>query len=154
MPEYINVLQRAVVPDSPSYYGYGPPWGPATTAVASALGERLGLELDPQDIVLTRGASSGLALLMHALIDPGDQVVMMSPPWFFYEAMVLAASAEPVRVPLSEADFSLDPDAVEQAITPRTRPQRPHLSRGPAAEPRLGSRKGVGTDRTAHLSAE
>ena len=121
MPEYINVLQRAVVPDSPSYYGYGPPWGPATTAVASALGERLGLELDPQDIVLTRGASSGLALLMHALIDPGDQVVMMSPPWFFYEAMVLAASAEPVRVPLSEADFSLDPDAVEQAITPRTR---------------------------------
>jgi len=121
MPAYIEAVQRALVPDSPSYYAYGPPWQPAVDAVAAALSGRLGLELDPQDVFLTRGASSGLVVLLHTLIDPGDQVMMMSPPWFFYESLVIAESAEPVKVPLTDGTFDLDLTAIEQAITPRTR---------------------------------
>ena len=121
MPAYVEAVQRALEPDSPSYYSYGPPWQPAIAAVAPALAKRLGIELDVEDVFLTRGASSGLVLLLHILIDPGDQVVMMSPPWFFYEPLVLAESAEPVKVPLTRDTFDLDPDAIERAITPRTR---------------------------------
>jgi len=121
MPAYIETVQRALVPNSPSYYAYGPPWQPAVVAVAAALSKRLGIELDAEDVFLTRGASSGLAVLLHALVDPGDQVMMMSPPWFFYEAMVVAESAEPVKVPLAGDAFDLDVDAIEKAITPRTR---------------------------------
>ena len=118
---YIETVQRALVPDSPSYYAYGPPWRPAVEAVASALGPRLGLDLDPDDVFLTRGASSGLGLLLRVLLDPGDEVIMLSPPWFFYEAMLSAESVEAVRVPLTEEKFDLDPEAVSRAITPRTR---------------------------------
>ena len=118
---YIETVQRALVPDSPSYYAYGPPWRPAVEAVASALGPRLGLDLDPDDVFLTRGASSGLGLLLRALLDPGDEVIMLSPPWFFYEAMLSAESVEAVRVPLTEEKFDLDPEAVSRAITPSTR---------------------------------
>jgi aspartate aminotransferase len=120
-PAYIEAVQRAVVPDSPSYYSYGPPWQPAVRAVTTALAERLGLELEPKDVFLTRGASSGLATVLRAIIDPGDEVVMMSPPWFFYEAMVLGESAEPVKVQLAGDSFDLDPDAIGRAITPLTR---------------------------------
>lgn len=120
-PAYVEAVQRAVVPDSPSYYSYGPPWQPAVDAVAAALAERLGLKLEPEDVFVTRGASSGLALVLRALVDPGDEVVMMSPPWFFYEAMVLGESAEPVKVPLAGDAFDLDPDAIARAITFRTR---------------------------------
>ena len=118
---YISAVQRAVVPDSPAYYRYGPPWRPAIEAVTRALAGRLGLDLVPEDVFLTRGASSGLHLLMRTLLDPGDEVLMMSPPWFFYEAMVLAESAEPVKVDLTEGGFDLDLPAIERAITPRTR---------------------------------
>src|SRR5260370_1861445 len=104
-PAYIEAGQRAVVPDQPSYYSYGLPWQPAVRAVTAALAERLGLELEPEDVFLTRGASSGLATVLRVLIDPGDEVVMMSPPWFFYEAMVLADAAEPVKVPLAGDAF-------------------------------------------------
>lgn len=45
---------------------------------------------------------------------------MMSPPWFFYEAIVLAEGAEPVKVALTER-YDLDLDAIERAITSRTR---------------------------------
>jgi aspartate aminotransferase len=120
-PAYVAAVQRAMVPDSPSYYAYGPPWRPAVEAVASALGPRLGLDLDPDDVFLTRGASSGLGLLLRVLLDPGDEVIMLSPPWFFYEAMLSAESVEAVRVPLTEEKFDLDPEAVSRAITPRTR---------------------------------
>ena len=118
---YVSAVQRAIVPDSPAYYRYGPPWRPAIEAVTQALAGRLGLDLVPEDVFLTRGASSGLLLLMRTLLDPGDQVLMMSPPWFFYEAMVLAESAEPVKVNLTEGGFELDLPAIERAITPRTR---------------------------------
>jgi len=121
MPAYVEAVQQALVPNSPSYYSYGPPWQPAVDAVASALSRRLGIELDPADVFLTRGASSGLAVLLHTLVDPGDEVMMMSPPWFFYEAMVAAESAAPVKVPLAARTFDLDVDAIEKAITPRTR---------------------------------
>ena len=120
-PAYVSAVQRAVVPDSPAYYRYGPPWRPAIEAVTPALAGRLGLDLVPEDVFLTRGASSGLLLLMRILLDPGDQVLMMSPPWFFYEAMVLGESAEPVKVNLTEGGFDLDLPAIERAITSKTR---------------------------------
>lgn len=120
-PAYVEAVQRAVVPDSPSYYSYGPPWQPAVRAVTAALAERLALELEHEDVFLTRGASSGLGMVLRVLIDPGDEVIMLSPPWFFYEAMVLGESAEPVKVSLAGDTFDLDPDAIERAITPRTR---------------------------------
>jgi aspartate aminotransferase len=121
MPAYVEAIQRALVPDSPSYYSYGMPWRPAVDAVTAALSERLGLELDPNDVFLTRGAGSGLALLLRVLVDPGDEVMMMSPPWFFYESMVVGESAQPVKVSLSADGMDLDLDAIERAITPRTR---------------------------------
>jgi len=120
-PEYVAAVQRAVEPDSPAYYRYGPPWRPAVDAVTAALAGRLGLELEPEDVFLTRGASSGLAILLRTLLDPGDEVLLMSPPWFFYEGMVLSESAEAVKVPLAEGSFDLDLQAIDRAITPKTR---------------------------------
>lgn len=121
MPEYIEALQKAVVADSPGYYRYGPPWQPAIDAVARALGERLDLAIDPQDVFLTRGAASGLVLLLRLLVERGDEVLMMSPPWFFYESLVLQEGGEPVKVPLVGERFDLDLAAIEAAITPKTR---------------------------------
>ena len=121
MPEYVRSIQRAIEPDSPSYYAYGPPWRGAIESVAAALSERLDLDLDPDDVFLTRGAASGLYLALRTVIDPGDEVVAFSPPWFFYEAMILGESGQMLRVPLTEGDFDLDLDALERALTPRTR---------------------------------
>ena len=121
LPEYVAALQRAARPDSPGYYAYGLPRRESIEAVSRALSERLDLWLDPQDVFLTRGAQSGLFLLLRLLLEPGDEVLMMSPPWFFYESMVLAQGAEPVKVALVGEDFDLDLEGIERALTPRTR---------------------------------
>ena len=121
LPEYVATLQRFAKPDSPSYYAYGPPRRAAIEAVSRALAERLDLWLDPQDVFLTRGAASGLFMLLRLLLEPGDDVVMMSPPWFFYESMVLAEGGSAIKVPLVGDAFDLDLEGIERAITPRTR---------------------------------
>ena len=119
--EYVQTLQRAAQPDSPEYFRYGPPWRPAIEAVTRALSGRLEMDLDPDDVFLTRGASSGLGVAIHALVDAGDEVLMMSPPWFFYEAVVLSTGALPRKVRLANGGRDLDLPAIERAITERTR---------------------------------
>ncbi|HET9496395.1 MAG TPA: aminotransferase class I/II-fold pyridoxal phosphate-dependent enzyme, partial [Chloroflexia bacterium] len=51
----------------------------------------------------------------------GDEVIYISPPWFFYEALILTYGARPVRVKIDPATFDLDLDAIAAAITERTR---------------------------------
>ena len=72
---------------------------------------------------MTNGNFVGLAIALRTLVDPGDEVIFVSPPWFFYETLIVAAGATPVRVlRRSRAhDFDLDLEAIEAAITPRTR---------------------------------
>src|SRR5206468_5201906 len=62
-----------------------------------------------------------IAASLRAVVDPGDEVVFLSPPWFFYELLIGAAGGTPVRVRLEPPNFDLDPDAIAAAITPRTR---------------------------------
>ena len=121
LPEYVRTVQRALEPDSPSYYAYGPPWRGAVESVTRALSERLDCELDPDDVFLTRGAASGLLLALRTVMDPGDEVVAFSPPWFFYETMIFSEGGVMVRTPLTAGRFDLDLPALEKALSPRTR---------------------------------
>jgi aspartate aminotransferase len=72
-------------------------------------------------VFLTRGAAGAIALAFHTVIDPGDEVVFVSPPWFFYEAMIHTSGATPVRVRLNPPAFDLDVTAIVAALGPRTR---------------------------------
>jgi aspartate aminotransferase len=59
--------------------------------------------------------------LAASITEPGDEVIYLSPPWFFYELLIVAADAIPVRLNLAPPRFDLDPEAIAAAITPRTR---------------------------------
>jgi aspartate aminotransferase len=54
-------------------------------------------------------------------VEPGDEVIFNSPPWFFYEGLIAATDGVPVRVKVQPDTFDLNLDAIQRAITPRTR---------------------------------
>jgi len=64
---------------------------------------------------------AALAVSMRALVEPGDEVIFLSPPWFFYEFMILAQDGVPIRLHLSPPAFEPDLDELAAAITRRTR---------------------------------
>lgn len=120
-PEYVEVLQRWAEPLDKDWYGYKMSHRPAQEAAAEGLSREVGIVFDPDDILLARGAHGALGAALAALIDPGDEVIFISPPWFFYEAMILGAGATPVRTKVRPPNYDLDLEAIAQAITPRTR---------------------------------
>jgi len=86
--------------------------------------ERLyGVHYDPlKEIVITVGGSEALYLSATALLNPGDEVIILTPCFVAYQAEVLLAGGVPVEVPCRlENNFDVDPDDIRAAITPRTK---------------------------------
>ncbi len=121
LPGLVDALQRAAVPKDKDWFAYKLSEDESRTVVAASLKDRTGIDYRPEDIALTTGAFGGLGVTIRALADEGDEVIFLSPPWFFYELMIASAGATAVRVRLQEPEFDLDPEAIAAAITPRTR---------------------------------
>ena len=76
----------------------------------------------PDEIVPTNGGTHAIWAVLHALFEPGDEMIVSDPEWPPTMAIAVAAQARPVAVPLHESlDWRWDLDEVERAITPRTR---------------------------------
>ena len=119
--QYVDALKRWAEPLSTDWYGYKGAHRPAQQAAAAGLSAELGIAFQADDILLTRGAHGALGAALGAVVDAGDEVIFVSPPWFFYEAMILAVGPTPIKTRLSPPAYDLDLDAIAAAITPRTR---------------------------------
>ncbi|WP_297772154.1 pyridoxal phosphate-dependent aminotransferase [uncultured Roseovarius sp.] len=81
-----------------------------------------GLEYAPSQVSVASGGKQILYNALMATLNPGDEVVIPAPYWVSYPDMVLLAGGEPVVVPAGiETGFKLTPEALEAAITPKTR---------------------------------
>jgi aspartate aminotransferase len=121
IPAYVAALARHVEPRSKDWFAYKMNEPQATRTVAAALRARMGLDFSPDDVFMTNGGFGAIAACLRAVAGPGDEVIFLSPPWFFYELLVRTAGATPVRVRLTAPDFALEEAAISRAITPRTR---------------------------------
>jgi aspartate aminotransferase len=110
-----------VAPQNKDWFAYKLSEEASQRTVAQTLGARTGLAWDPADVAMTNGGFAALAVTLRTLVDPGDEVIFLSPPWFFYEFLTLAAGGEPVRVRLDPPDFEPDLDRIRAAVTDRTR---------------------------------
>jgi methionine aminotransferase len=73
------------------------------------------------EVTVTSGASEAIFDAIHAVVHPGDEVVVLDPCYDCYEPAIELAGAMAVHVPLDPQDFSVDWQRVRDAITPRTR---------------------------------
>jgi aspartate aminotransferase len=121
MPEFVDAIRHWAVPQDKDWYAYKFSEPYAQSAVAEALRQRRGVPFEDADIALTDGAFTGLMLAVRTVTDPGDEVVFLSPPWFFYEALIVGGGATPVRVRVNLDTWDLDVEAIAAAITPKTR---------------------------------
>jgi aminotransferase len=92
-------------------------------ALSAHLEHLYGMTYDPaSEMCITVGASEAVAATMAALVDPGDEVVLHEPSYVAYLPSIMFNGGTPVMVSTTVASgFALTPDAVEAAITPRTK---------------------------------
>ena len=105
-----NIVEAAEAALEAGHTGYPPSSGiPALReGIADYLGS-CGLEYGPGNVIVTPGAKQALYETFQALVDDGDEVVLLDPAWVSYEAMVKLADGSLSRVDLSAHDFQLEP---------------------------------------------
>jgi aspartate aminotransferase len=121
MPAYVDALRRQLEPRDKDWYAYKMSEPEAQRVVAASMSTLTGLEWDARDVHMTNGGFAAIAVGLRTLLEPGDEAIFLSPPWFFYEQLILAADGVPVRVGFDMPDCALDLARIEAAITPRTR---------------------------------
>jgi aspartate aminotransferase len=92
------------------------------TAVINKFKRENDLDYKPNQIIVSTGGKQVLYNALMVTLNPGDEVIVPAPYWVSYPDMVLLAGGEPVIVPTRMEDgFKMKPEALEKAITPRTK---------------------------------
>ncbi len=121
-PAFFKALQAVAAERRPALHRYMPNVGfdEARAAVARFVSQEYRLEVEPDAVVLTSGAAGGMNLIMRAICDPGDEVILLAPFFPEYRFYVEQANGKVVVVETDD-DFQPDLGAIEAAITDRTR---------------------------------
>ena len=96
-------------------------------AIAGKMRRFNGVEVDPdREVLVTSGATGGFHAAAMALLNPGDEVILFEPFYGYHASTLRSMRIVPVLVPLnapvtSDADWTLDMDALSAALTPRTK---------------------------------
>ncbi len=104
-------------------FGYARPTAATVEAVTGALAQRYGWKVDPEWIVWLPGLVVGLNVTAQAFSGPGDEVLTLTPVYPPFTSAPRNSGRSPVGVPftLAGGKWEIDWDALERAVTPRTR---------------------------------
>jgi aspartate/methionine/tyrosine aminotransferase len=118
------IVEAAVEAIRGSANQYTVTWGyPALrNALALHYTKRLGWDVDPAvHVTVTCGVTEGITAAMLALLNPGDEIIILEPAHENFRPAAVLAGAVPVAVPLEAPGYRLDIERLAAAITPRTR---------------------------------
>jgi aspartate aminotransferase len=122
-PQHICDAAKKAIDDG-KYFTYPPVAGyqDLREALAAKYQSQNNVPYKAENIVVSNGAKQSIANTMLALLNKGDEVIVFSPFWVSYDALVRLAEATPIIVKGSlENDFKVTAQQVEAAITPKTR---------------------------------
>ncbi len=90
-------------------------------AVADHYNRHHGLALDASHVCITSGATEAIAASLLALVEPGDEVIVMTPAYDAYAPLIRRAGGLPVEVALRPPRWRIERETLASAVTPRTR---------------------------------
>ncbi|MFV0421004.1 pyridoxal phosphate-dependent aminotransferase [Oleidesulfovibrio sp.] len=119
---HIGAAAKQAIDDNFTRYTAVPGIPELREAVAGYFNRFYGVDAAVENTIVTNGGKQALYNLFQVLLNPGDEVLIPTPYWVSYPAMVQLAGGVPVTVAASaEADFKISVKDLKQALTPRTR---------------------------------
>lgn len=123
-PDYIKRAAQKAMADGFTYYTENAGLPSLRRALARYYSDLHGVELDPtKEIAITASGVQALNVAIRCMLDPGDEGIVLSPSWPNGAAIMQMSNATPREIPyvLSGGQYQIDFDALERAVTPRTR---------------------------------
>ncbi len=120
-----HIKKAALAAMNAGHTGYSKPASgipAAKKAVCEKLSRENGLTYAPEQVIITAGGKMAVNLVMQALIDPGDEVIIPAPYWVSYPEMAKLCGGVPKVVNgREENDYKLTPNELRAALGPRTK---------------------------------
>ena len=122
VPEFIKEAAIQAIKDD--YHSYTPVdgYGDLKQAIITKFKRDNNLTYKPSQIVISTGAKQSLSNLTMVLLNDGDEVLLPAPYWVSYADQCKVAGGIPKEIPTTiDTDFKVTPQALEEAITPKTK---------------------------------
>ncbi|MDY6836422.1 MAG: pyridoxal phosphate-dependent aminotransferase [Thermodesulfobacteriota bacterium] len=122
-PEHFKeALIRTAKATGTGHHSYMPNTGYASVrqAVAEFLSKEQGLSVSADEVIMTCGAAGALNVILKTILDPGDEVITPA-PYFVEYGFYVDNHGGALKTVATQSDFSLDLEAIEGAITPKTK---------------------------------
>ena len=120
-PENITSAMIAAVTAGDTHYTRGEGRENLCSAWATYLRERWNIPVENNGIVITPGAKQALLYSMMVALDRDDEILLLEPAWPTYAEQAILVGAKPISVPCFRSSFHPDMDALERAVSSRTR---------------------------------
>jgi aminotransferase len=121
-PPHIVEAARDAIARGETHYTHPSGMPKLRQAIADLLRQEYGLDYTADETIVTAGTQEGVMLLMLALVDSGDEVILPSPRFTSYDTAVELCGGTVVSVPTYQRDkFAMLPQEIEARITPRTK---------------------------------
>ena len=120
-PDSIKEAAKAALDADDTHYPPGNGYPYLLEAISKFEAERHGLHYAPDEIMVTVGATEAISTAFHTLLNPGDEVIIPTPAFGLYEALVRLCRAVPVFLPTEGSGFQIDAGALASVLTPRTK---------------------------------
>ncbi len=121
-PEYNKVIQNIVKDETPGMHSYMPnggyPW--VREALSGKMSSEQGIDIFHGDMLMTCGAAGALNVVMKALLNPGEEVILLAPYFVEYNFYVDNHGGVS-KIVQTDKEFNLDIAAIEAAITDKTK---------------------------------
>jgi len=119
-----EVLRAAHEAIASGHNQYSPTWGVLDLRIklAEHYSNKLGWDVDAEEhVTVTCGVTEAINVAMFALLDPGDEIIIIEPAHENFVPSALLAGARPVPVPLTDKNFRLDVDMLKKSLSENTR---------------------------------
>lgn len=121
-PERITMEAVRQLAKGYTHYTVGPGLPELREKIAQKLREENGCHYLPDGIIVTPGAKFAIYLAVRALVNPGDEVMYLTPAWVSYASIIEASGAAPVSVELdSRSHYRLTEELLESGVSDKTR---------------------------------
>ena len=121
-PDHVKMAGKKAIDDNFSKYSPVPGYLSLRKAIANKLKCENNLNYSASEVIVGTGGKQGVCNTILALVNPGDEVIILAPYWVSYPQMVKLAGGVPVIVPVGiEQDFKITADKLKAAITSKTK---------------------------------
>ena len=120
-PDVVKEAAKAALDANDTHYPPGNGYPYMLEAISKFEEKAHGLHYDPEEIILTIGATESLHIALATVLNPGDEVIIPTPSFSLYASITRLCRGVPVNLPTEDNHFQVDPEALKAAINEKTK---------------------------------